>query len=129
MPKKAASWGPPPEKSPDRVGEYSRHTSCLGKKPTDQGNIHSACIVDTSCVSKSGFNTAAVKILKPVYLSWSSIHHGRREDGYHRCFRIQDSFLQHCSVLLHPPHQRNIIILCPATKRVKKEDRAPIAPL
>lgn len=77
-------------------------------------------IADISCVCKSGFNTATVKIFKAAYLSWSSIHHGRWEDGHHRCFRIQDPFLQHCSVLLHAPHQRDIVIFRPATKRVKK---------
>lgn len=61
-------------------------------------------VVNTSCVNKSGFNSAAVKIWKAVYLSRSSIHHGRWEDGHHCCFGIQDAFFQHCGMLLHTPH-------------------------
>ena len=57
-----------------------------------------------------------------AYLCWSSIHHGRGEDGQHRTVWIQDSFLQHSMVLLHPHLERHIIRLGPATKRMEEEN-------
>lgn len=127
IPNKTASWGPPLERIPNRAGEFSSlmFRTDLWSEEVSKDKF----VMATYCESHSGFNTAAEQILKAIYLSWSSIHHGRREDGHHCGFRIQDSFLQHCSVLFHPPHQRDVIILCPAPKRVKEKDRAPVAPL
>lgn len=64
-----------------------------------------------------------------AYLSGPSIHHGRWEDGHHGWLGVQDALLQHRCMLLHAPHQGNIIILGPATKWVEEEYRAPVAPL
>lgn len=83
---------------------------------------------DTGCVYGSGC-CHCVKTWRAAYLSWPRIHHGRWEDGHHGGFRIQDAFLEHGGMLLHAPHQRNIIILCPASKRVEEEDWTPVPSL
>lgn len=63
------------------------------------------------------------------YLSWPSIHHGRRKDGHDGRVWIQDALLQHSGVLLHSPGQRHIIVLGPTTQWVKEQNRPAVASL
>merc|ERR1711892_603939 len=63
----------------------------------------------------------------PLDLSRTSIHHGGWKDSENCGLRIQEPFLQDCSVLRHPRFQRNVVILGPASQRMEKEHRLLIA--
>lgn len=68
-------------------------------------------------------------ILNNHYLSWPGIHHGWRKDGHDSSIWIQDARLQHSGVLLHPPVQRHVVVLGPASQRVEEQDRPAVAAL
>lgn len=66
-------------------------------------------------------------ILYNHYLSWPCIHHGWGENSNNGWVWIQDALLQNCSVLLHSPRQRHIIVLGPTSQRVEQQDRPTVA--
>lgn len=63
------------------------------------------------------------------YLCRPSIHHWRWKDGNDSGLWIQDTFLQHGSVLLHPPGQRHIVILGPSSQWVEQQHGSSVASL
>lgn len=63
------------------------------------------------------------------YLGWPRIHHGGGENCNNGGVWIQHAFVHHCSVLLHPPRQRHVVVLGPAAQRVQQQDGPAVAAL
>lgn len=64
-----------------------------------------------------------------TYLCWSSVHHGRWEDGHDGGGGVQHALLEHSGMLLHAPVQRHVVLLGPAPQRVEEQDRVLVAAL
>ena len=57
------------------------------------------------------------------------VHHGRGEDGHDGVVWFQHALLQHGSMLLHPPVQRDVVVLGPAAQRMEQENGPTVATL
>ena len=87
-------------------------------------------VTDTSGVSSGdevGDATVNTGGGVPQDLSRAAVVHGGRPGGDDCVFRVEGTVGEKSGVLRHAVGKGNVVILAPATERVEKEDRVPVA--